>query len=302
MNWDDLKYFLAVARHGSVRAAAKALDVNHATVSRRIRQFEDLLGHRLFERTGNGYEKTLLGEEIFQEALHLEERLSSVSRKVAGHNNQLQGDIRITMPESLVEELLINDLADFSRQHPNIELELLSSIRPFNLANREADIAFRICKEPPDHLIGRKLGNLHRACYYSAERAEELLDPDWINKTNWISWDDKNRRPIGQIAKDYPRLKARHKIMSANMQKEACKAGMGVGILLCFAADNDPALIRIPPYTSEHKYDLWMLYHPDLRSSKKIQTFVQFIHARMAKKTALMEGHCYTGQTSPSPS
>ncbi len=290
MNWDDLKYFLAVARHGSVRAAATALDVNHATVSRRIRQFEDSLGERLFERTGTGYEKTQYAEEIYEEAMFLEERLNSVSRKIAGKNKQLKGDIRITLPEGFAASLFINDFAEFGRLHKNIELEILDSARTFNLANREADVAFRICKEPPEHLIGRKVANIHRACYYSAQHADDISDPDWENKANWISWSDKFRRPIGQIARDYPKFTPRHKMMSVLMQTAACKAGMGVAILPCFFADSDPDLVRVPPYTSEAKYELWLLYHPDLRSSAKIQSFVQFIYKKMEMHKPLMEG------------
>jgi len=293
MNWDDLKYFLAVSRHGSVRGAAQALDVNHATVSRRIRHFEESLGSRLFERTNTGYEKTLFAEEIYREALHLEERLNTVSRKVDGKNKALKGDIRITLPEGLTQELFIDDFADFSRLHDGIEIEIMDSLRPFNLSNREADIAIRICKEPPDHLVGRKLANIHRACYYSVAHKEDLNDPDFVKKTNWISWNDKYRRPIGQIAKEYPKFKPRHKIMSAELQKSACIAGMGVGILHCYFGDADPALMRIPPYTSEHKYDLWLLYHPDLRTSTKIQTFIQFIYKRMEDHRPLIEGERY---------
>jgi len=294
MNWDDLKYFLAVARHGSVRAAAKSLDVNHATVSRRIRQFEDQLGDRLFERTNTGYERTVLADEIYSEALHLEERLNTVSRKVAGRDKQLKGDIRVTLHDSIARNLFMDDFAEFCALHSDIELEIIDSVHPLNLANREADIAFRICKEPPDYLIGRKIANIHRACYISTDKAHEIDSEGWVENNNWISWSDKLRRPAGQIARDYPRFKARHKIMDASLQKEACKAGMGIGILMCFMADNDPALTRIPPYHSEHKYDLWMLYHPDLRSSAKIQSFVQFIHEKMSIRRPLIEGQTYS--------
>ena len=106
MNWDDLKYFLAVAREGSVRAAAKKLEVNHATVSRRIKQFEESLGEQLFDRTQGGYQKTLVADEIYQEAVHLEERMYNVSRKVSCHDQTIKGDIRFTVPEGIAETLL----------------------------------------------------------------------------------------------------------------------------------------------------------------------------------------------------
>jgi len=278
-----------------VRGAAKALDVNHATVSRRIRQFEQELGHRLFERTASGYERTHMAEEIYSEAIHLEERLSSVSRKVAGQDKQLKGDIRITLADVLAKYLMMEDFADFAKQHSEITLEIMDSTRPFNLANREADVAFRICTTPPDYLVGRKLANLHRSCYARRESvghfsAEDFESESWAASQHWISWSDKFRKPAGQIARDYPRFKACHKILDADLQKSACKAGMGIGVLMCFTADIDPDLVRIPPATSEHKGDLWLLYHPDLRNSAKIQTFVQFMYQRIALKRSLIEG------------
>jgi DNA-binding transcriptional LysR family regulator len=157
MNWDDLKYFLAVYRCGSIRAAAKELAVNHATVSRRINSFEKSLDERLFERSALGYTPTTAAEGIFQEAAHLEERLNTVERKVVGKDKTLKGDIRLTLADILAQSLFMPDLADFCRMYPQIQLEVIDSARSFNLASREADVALRICSAPPEHLIGRKL-------------------------------------------------------------------------------------------------------------------------------------------------
>jgi len=296
MNWDDLKFFLSVARYGSVRGAAKALSVNHATVSRRVRQFEEALGQRLFERTAYGYVKTQFAEEIYAEAIHLEERLSAVSRKVAGSEQTLQGDIRVTMHDGLAQQFLMDDFAAFCSENPDVELEIIDSERPLNLTNREADVAFRFCKQPPEHLVGRRLAKVHRSCYVSKRTVAELGAQKLEKSLNWIGWNDKMRRPIGLIAKEYPRFESRHKIMNVNLQVSACRAGMGVGILPCFLADSDSELVRVPPYISEHKYDLWLLYHPDLRASAKINTFVQFIYARMEVHRPLFEGECFRSE------
>ena len=94
MNWDNLKYFLVVCNTGSIRLAAQELEVNHATVSRRIKNFEKSLGDQLFERTTKGYVRTKLGDEIFHEAVHLQDRLKSVERRVAGKDETLSGESR----------------------------------------------------------------------------------------------------------------------------------------------------------------------------------------------------------------
>jgi len=293
LNWDDLKFFLAVCHAGSIRAAAEKLAVNHSTVSRRINSFEQALGQRLFERTSNGYVKTKLADEIFAEASHLEERLSSVERKVQGKSEELSGDIRITLPDLLGTGLLIPGFAMFCQKYPNIELELIDSIKELNLANREADVAFRIVKNPPEYLIGRKLAVLHRACYISKNLAPKLLEEGWLEKQNWLGWTDKLRRPIGVIAKEYPRFNSKHKIANNQLQIEACKQGLGVAILPCFRADSDPDLIRIPPYISEGKYDLWILSHQDMRKNNKVQTFVRFMTEYIISQKGLIEGESF---------
>lgn len=290
MNWDDLKYFLAVCRKGSIRSAAVELNVNHATVSRRINSFEKTIGERLFERSASGYECTRLGSEIFEEASLLEQGLKTVERRVAGKDTTMEGDIRVTLPDVLAERLLMPDFAQFCDLHSGIKLEILDSVVPLNLANREADVAFRLCEMPPDYLVGRKLANMHRSCYVSRKYLSRVNDQAWLEEQSWIGWTEKYQRPIGRIAREYPSFGSRHKIVNAALQVEACKKGMGVGILPCFCADNDPELIRIAPYISVPMIDLWILSHPDMRQNQKIQNFVRFMVERIKLKRPLIEG------------
>jgi len=293
LNWDDLKFFLAVCKAGSVRAAASQLGVNHTTVSRRINSFELALGQRLFERSSTGYIKTKLAEEIYNEASYLEERLNSVERKIIGKDEHLSGDIRVTMPDLLGSGLLMPGFAKFCQLYSNIDIEILDSIKEFNLANREADVAFRIVKKPPEYLVGRRVAVMHRACYISKKYKGKLNDPSWLIQQNWLGWTDKLRRPIGLIAKEYPRFASKHKISNSLLQLEACKQGMGIAILPCFKADLEPELVRVPPYISEAKYDLWILSHPDMRKNNKIQTFVRFMTEYLADQKPLIEGEQY---------
>jgi DNA-binding transcriptional LysR family regulator len=127
----------------------------------------------------------------------------------------------------------------------------------------------------------------------ASSMVDNLENGDCLQQQNWIGWTDKQRRPIGKVAKEYARFESKHKIVSAVLQMQACKNGMGVAILPCFMADKDPELMRIPPYTTEHKTDLWILSHPDLRNNLKIQTFVRFITERAMEKRALIEGELF---------
>jgi DNA-binding transcriptional LysR family regulator len=296
LNWDDLKYFLVVCRTGSIRGAATKLNVNHATVSRRVNSFEASLGQRLFERSAKGYKRTALGDEIYIEAYHLEARLNALQRKVVATDQAFSGDIRITLPDVFAQDLLMPCFADFCKLHPNIELEIVDSTKVFNLANREADVALRLCSKPPEYLIGKKLAEIHRACYVSTKVFNSLDlstsndQTDLLNNLNWIGWTDKLRRPIGKIASDYPRLNSKHKIISSSLQVAACLNDMGVAILPCFLGDVHPGLVRIPPYTSQAKHDLWILSHPDLKTNAKIAAFVRFITQYIVKNKDLLEG------------
>lgn len=290
MNWDDLKYFLAVCRNGSVRAAAAELQVNHATVSRRINGFEGALDQRVFDRTAKGYQLTRLGEEIYQEASLLEERLSTVERKAANKRQHISGELRITAADVVLEYILMPMLSAFSEQHPDIEFMVMDSARNFNLSSREADVALRICHQPPDHLVGKRISGIHRACYIRKVDFEHAQDPGWRARQTWVGWSDKMRRPIGQLAADYPDHDSRHGIVSASLQAAACRLGMGMAALPCFIGDQDPELARMPPCTSEHKFDMWLLSHPDLRESVKVQTFKTFIAEQLALKRPLLEG------------
>lgn len=290
MNWDDLKYFLTVCRTGAIRSAAEELEVNHATVSRRIKQFEKSLGEQLFERTSKGYVRTDLGEEIYNEAIHLQDRLNSVERRVAGKDDTLSGEIRVTLPDLLAQNLLMPGFADFCQKYPDVQLEIIDSTKVFNLANREADVAFRLCDEPDDHLIGRRLATIHRACYMARKLLPQLKTEGWLESQSWLGWNSKLRKPIGKIARDYPRFSSKHKIISGTLQAQACMNGMGIAILPCFWADRHPELVRIPPYSSEAKYNLWILNHPDLRDNAKIQAFVRFMTQHIHQQLPLING------------
>ncbi len=290
VNWDDLKYFLAICQSGSVRAAAIELGVNHATVSRRIKHFEEALGEQLFERTVKGYVKTPVGEEIYYESAHLQERLNTIERRVAGKDDSLSGDIRVTLPDLLAQNLLMPGFAEFCHQYPEIQLEIIDSVEVLSLSNREADVAFRLCDQPEEHLIGRKLATIHRACYMAKKLVPNLKIDDWLATRSWLGWTNKLRKPKGKIAREYPRFDSKHKIISGTLQAQACINGMGIAILPCFWADRHPDLVRIPPYTSEAKYDLWILNHPDLRGNNKIQTFVRFMTKHVQNQLALISG------------
>jgi len=143
-DWDDIRFFLAVAREGSVRAAAERLEVNHSTVLRRIGRLEERLGAQMFEKLPSGYRLTSAGEEVLEYAERMEASSNQLATLVLGRDQSLRGQLRVTLAPTLATHLLMPDFAEFATLHPEIEMEILSSSEPVNLTNREADVAIRV--------------------------------------------------------------------------------------------------------------------------------------------------------------
>src|SRR5215207_975180 len=173
IDWDDVRYFLAVARGGSVRAAAERLGVNHSTVLRRIAQLEERLGAHMFEKLPSGYRLTAAGEEVLELANQMEASSHQLETRVFGRDQSVRGRLRVTLAPTLAAHLLMPDFADFARLHPDIELEILSSGELANLTNREADLAIRVVydrKALPLNLHGLKGPDLFGGFYISRDR------------------------------------------------------------------------------------------------------------------------------------
>jgi DNA-binding transcriptional LysR family regulator len=172
IDWDDVRYFLAVARGGSVRAAAEHLRVNHTTVLRRIGQLEERLGAHMFEKLPSGYRLTEAAEEILEFADQMEASSHRLESRVFGRDQSVRGPLRVTLAPPLATHLLMPDFADFAQLHPGIEIEILSSDEPVNLTNRQADVAIRVVYERstlPLNLHGLKGPEVFGGVYMSRD-------------------------------------------------------------------------------------------------------------------------------------
>ena len=191
IDWDDVRHFLAVARGGSVRAAAERLGVNHSTVLRRIAQLEERLGAQMFEKLPSGYRLTAAGEEVLEFVEQMDASSNRLETRIFGRDRSARGLLRVTLPPFLATHLLMPDFAEF-RLHPDIEMEILSSGELANLTNREADVAIRIVadrKTLPLNLHGVKGPELFSGVYMSRDRlaAWRAGAPDPVR---WIGIDN----------------------------------------------------------------------------------------------------------------
>lgn len=291
IDWDDIRYFLAVARGGSVRAAAERLRVNHSTVLRRIAQLEEQLGAQLFKKLPSGYRLTDAGEEILEFAKQMEASSNRLETRVFGRDQSVRGLLRVTLPPFFATHLLMPDLADFARMHPDIEMEILSSGEVANLTNREADVAIRIIanrKTLPLNLYGLKGPDLFSGVYMSRDRlaAWRAGAPDPIR---WIAIDDHGI-PDWAREGEVQTTGVPFKTPDAETQILAAQQGIGMTKLPCFVGDADPLLMRVPGTDLPTHGTLWLLTHGDTRKTKRVRVFTEFVSRRLATYAPLLAG------------
>ena len=291
MDWDDIRYFLAAARGGSVRAAAKRLGVNHATVLRRIAQLEGRLGTQMFERLPSGYRLTAAGEEVLEFAEQMDASSLQLETRVFGRDQSVRGLLRVTLPPPLAAHLLMPDLADFVRLHPGIEMEILSSGELANLTNREADVAIRVVYDRqtlPLNLHGLKGPELYGGFYMSGAHLAEWRaggpDPRWIGISghgvpDWARGGELRTTGTPFWTTDF------------DAQIAAVHQGIGITAIPCFVGDTDPLLERVPD-TGLHLYGaVWLLTQGETRKTKRVRLLTDFVSRRLDAYAPLLAPH-----------
>jgi DNA-binding transcriptional LysR family regulator len=250
IDWDDVRYFLAVARGGSVRAAAERLGVNHSTVLRCIARLEERLGAQMFEKLPSGYRPTGAGEEVLKFAEQMEASSNQLETRVFGRDQGVRGFLRVTLAQLLATNLLMPDFTDFASLHPEVEMEILPSDEPVNLTNREADVAIRVVydrKTLPSNLHGVKGPDLFGGVYMS----RDLLAAWRARASDRIRWIVKNNHGIQDWARggEVQATEVPFRTTHAGAQLVAVRQGLGMATLPCFVGDADPLLSRAPPCT-----------------------------------------------------
>ena len=291
IDWDDVRYFLAVARAGSVRAAAGRLAVNHATVLRRVAQLEQRLGAQVFEKLPSGYRLTAAGEEVLEFAEQMEASSHQLETRVFGRDQSARGLLRVTLPPFLATHLLMPDLCDFARLHPEIEIEIRPTGEVANLTNREADVAIRF-------VVDRKTLplNLHGLM------GPELASGVYLSRDLLAAWRAGARRPIRPIVindhgiPDWARAgeirtaEVPFRTPDAEAQIAAVRQGIGLTRLPCFVGDSDPQLTRAPGILTQRNGVLWLLTHGETRKTKRVRLFMEFASHRLAVHASLLAG------------
>jgi len=296
-NWDDLRYFLAVARSGNITAAAVALDVNHSTVSRRISAFETRLGVRLFDRLPSGYAPTNMATKILGDVSKIEADIIDVSRQLAADDDRMTGFIRMTAPEGIVSIVLLPKIVEFNKIYPELEIEVMASADIKSLNNREVDLAIRASSHPADGLVGRRLTEQRLGKFVSRSYLEARhLTPETITTKSLPegvpgqAWAGllRDKATPDWVSNLYPGARCAARFDTVYALFQAATAGIGLVELPCRLGNAAPDLIRIPPMETVKHHDIWILYHRDMRHMVKLRTLADFL-----SEAIIAEGDLY---------
>jgi DNA-binding transcriptional LysR family regulator len=282
LDWDDLRFFLTLARHGTLSAAAKVLHVSQSTVGRRLSSLEATLAVRLLNRTPDGYVPTLAGEEVRRKAERLEAEALALERDVTGRDTRLRGLVRVTCAETLAAHVLAPTFARLHAQHPDIMIELIPNPRELSLAMREADISLRMRQPEQNDLLVRRIGDIAFGIYatreYLRDQGELDFDDGCAGHRLITQLDDTQEMTQSAWLTD---LASRATVVLRTSSHEAAVLaaanGGGVACLARFRGDAEPRLTRIPVPTLPPHADILLLVHKDNRDTPRIRVVLTHI-------------------------
>ncbi|HST93428.1 MAG TPA: LysR family transcriptional regulator [Microvirga sp.] len=290
-DWDDLRFFLAVARAGRLTVAARQLEADHTTVSRRVSALEKALKAQLFERKPQGYSLTEQGERLLGLAEGMETQALAVASQVGGADLALSGTVRIGAPDGIGTYFLAPELGALAERHPDLTLQLVALPRTFSLSKREADIAITLEQPTEGRLVSRKLTDYRLRLYASKDylaRHGPIADlADLTGKTLVTYVADLIYSPVLDYFSGLEKYTARrYECASVVAQLEAVRAGVGVGILHDYAVRQFPELQAVLPEVS-YLRTYWLVTHADVRNLRRVEEVYSFILSRVRANRGL---------------
>lgn len=291
MNWDDYRFFLAVARAGRLTEAGRRLGVDHATVGRRVKSLEANLAANLFDRSPQGYKLTDAGQRLVDIAESMETSVISAAADIGGKGKVISGTVRIGAPEGAATYLLADAAADLCRAHPQLELQIVALPRAFSLTKREADIAIAVSAPTSGRLKFRKISDytLHLyatetylARHPGIETVEDLKKIRGIGYVPEFIYD----KELDYIPLVSPDIKPHLTSTSVHVQLEATLADGGVCILHDFMAAQYPQLVKVLPGRVSFTRAFWFIVHEDYARLERIRVVSDAIVEHMRRRLA----------------
>jgi len=288
LDWDDVRYFVALARAGSLSAAARTLRVNHATVARRVANLETLLGRPLFDRRADGYTLNAEGKAVLDEANVMDEAALAVLRRL-DTGAELKGLVRLTTTRVLADGFLVDHLRGFRELYPSLDLELVAETRILSLARREADIALRLGQPADSELVGRRIARVAFG-FYAAARHRDAFDS--TRPPPMIGYDEANAilPEAVWLAHHFPDARLAFRSNSQTSQAAAARAGFGIAMLPHYLAAKDPKLTPVRLNIRAPERDLWLLTRRDLVKIPRVRAVTDYLVDVFRRNRRLLTG------------
>ena len=270
VDWEDVRFFTALARHGTLAATARTLKVTHATVARRLANFEAALGRPLFTRGADGFALNAAGAAALAEAAQMEMAACALAdrREAPG---KVAGSVRITLPRVLADGFLAERLVPLQAKHPDLDIELVATSKNLSLARREAEIALRLARPASGELLGRRVMTLDYGFFAAPEYAARLAGGE---QPGFIAFDDGSEHvPEAAWAKRF--LAGKRVLLRANSQLSqalSARAGRGVALLPSLVAQSAGGLVAIAFDELPPPRELWLLMRPDVARLARVRT------------------------------
>ena len=283
LDWNDLKYLLAVARHQGTAAASRALGVNQSTVQRRLVELERNLGQPLVQRHSTGYRLTSFGEQLLPLAQQVEQAVVALTQHVENFLRDVTGVVRVTCPEPLVYRISNSTLLDrFRSRYPALQVEFVTSDRYLDFAKGEVDIALRSGDTNDNALVGRKVGDSLWAVYASPKYIARRGQPDSVEdleRHDWVGFDDTmaQHRAASWLAQVAPKAHFVARNNSVLGLVYSAKAGIGLAALPTALGDAEPDLVRVLGPIPELARIWRVLTTPELRHTPRVAALFDFL-------------------------
>lgn len=270
----DLEVVLALVRAGTLAAAGERLGVNASTVFRSLQKIERGLGTPLFARSRSGYLPGEMALQLAEQAEYVEAALEASRAAVRQQPGAVSGAIRITTTDTILHGLVAPALPSLRELHPFLSFELHTGNELASLTRRDADIAVRATKQPPAHLVGRKLGSIRVALFASADSGLRSMEDVVASSVPWIAPDDAlpEHPSVLWRRKALPRVVPHYRVSSILSVAQLVELGLGVGVVPLFLAQRMPGLAQVGETLEEGRTELWLLTHPQSRHLRRVST------------------------------
>jgi len=281
-NWDGFRYFVAAAETGSLSAAATLLESNQPTVGRYIDALESSLGIKLFQRHAKGLTLTEEGKYVFEQSLSMRSLVVKATQAVQASTEEISGTVRIAIPEGLCMEILLPELPEFYRQHPQIKLVMNVAAATADLTSGEAELAIRLFRPADANLVVKHIGDMHMGLYASRDYCEAHEKPTNIAELKQhpvIAYGDA----LSSLAENQWLVEHTNSALclfrsdNTMARLNATLIGLGISVQPHIFSTTNKTLLLLMEDARLPKHEVWLVYHCDLRHTGRVRAVVDFI-------------------------